>query len=790
MVSARIVAISGSPSPRSRTDAVLSRAVSRLVNRGHDVTGLVLRDLDPGALLAGGRDDPGIAAALAQISDADAIVVATPVYQAAYAGLLKVFLDLLSPPVLRGKLVLPLATGGTAANVLMLDHALRPVLEAIGADHVLRGRTVPSADLTTAADGSRVLTPEAAASVAKVVDEFADRLDVAVEQRRQRANQRSIVVVGAGPRALGLVDRLGANLVGDGRGLVVHVVDPHTAGAGRIWRNDQSRLLWMNSMASDVTVFTDCSVTCEGPLTTGPSLDEWVSGAGRARLQALGWPVETYDHASYLPRGVLSEYLAWAWTQVRAQLPEGVSLRVHDDQVVDITDLPCPDAAAGGAARQLVTLAGGATLDADVVMLAQGHLDQEPTAQEQALAQAAAGQGVTYLPPAYTADLDVSALAPGEPVVVRGLGLAFVDLMVLLSQGRGGRFTGEGDDLTYHPSGDEPVLLAGSSRGVPYHAKLGYSLGRDPVPLQVMTADRLQRAVGPDGTIDGDAQLWPLVAAELTAAHYRHLFSHHPDRAHGDWDELQDLLMTEGEASPTFRAAMERAVPDPRDRFDLAQVDRPLAGRRFAGPDQLQEAVVEHVRDDLARRADPYWSMDRAVFDTGLSVHAALSYLAAQGLLTRHDHTAIVNGRFRSLFSFLASGPPPRRLAELLALHRAGVVRFLGPDLTVHLDGGEVVATSPAVPGQVRAKALVDAFLPLTRLADVADPLTAGLLRRGEISGDDLLVTDAASRVVRADGSVHPRLYAAGVTVAGSAGSAGFHRPRFNGPALDRKSVV
>lgn len=97
MVSARIVAISGSPSPRSRTDAVLSRAVSRLVNRGHDVTGLVLRDLDPGALLAGGRDDPGIAAALAQISDADAIVVATPVYQAAYAGLLKVFLDLLSP---------------------------------------------------------------------------------------------------------------------------------------------------------------------------------------------------------------------------------------------------------------------------------------------------------------------------------------------------------------------------------------------------------------------------------------------------------------------------------------------------------------------------------------------------------------------------------------------------------------------------------------------------------------------------------------------------------------------
>ena len=34
-------------------------------------------------------------------------------------------------------------------------------------------------------------------------------------------------------------------------------------------------LLWMNSMAEDVTMFTDDSVRCAGPIRPGPSLHEW-----------------------------------------------------------------------------------------------------------------------------------------------------------------------------------------------------------------------------------------------------------------------------------------------------------------------------------------------------------------------------------------------------------------------------------------------------------------------------------------------------------------------------------
>ncbi|MFH8753565.1 FAD/NAD(P)-binding protein, partial [Streptomyces rimosus] len=69
----------------------------------------------------------------------------------------------------------------------------------------------------------------------------------------------AVVLVGAGPRGTGLVERLAANapeLYG-AASLDLHLVDPPPPGGGRVWRRDQSPLLWMNSMAEDVTMFTD-----------------------------------------------------------------------------------------------------------------------------------------------------------------------------------------------------------------------------------------------------------------------------------------------------------------------------------------------------------------------------------------------------------------------------------------------------------------------------------------------------------------------------------------------------
>jgi SsuE family FMN reductase len=168
---ARIVTLSSSPSPSSRTDAVLGHVERRLRARGHDVERVTVRDLPAAALLRADATDPRLAAVVASIAAADGVVVTTPVYKAAYTGLLKALLDLLPQYALRGKTVLPVATGGSPAHVLAVDYALRPVLVSLGAEHVTQGWFVLSSEVTVFAEDAGVLLAESAARNLHLVTE-------------------------------------------------------------------------------------------------------------------------------------------------------------------------------------------------------------------------------------------------------------------------------------------------------------------------------------------------------------------------------------------------------------------------------------------------------------------------------------------------------------------------------------------------------------------------------------------------------------------------------------------
>lgn len=139
--------VSGSPSTRSRSSGLISHLRARLVHAGLPTEHLALRELPAQPLLHGDATAVGIVDALDRVARAEAIVIATPVYKAAYSGLLKTFLDLLPQYGLEGKVVLPVATGGSLAHALVLDYALRPVLAAAGATHVLPGVFVTDGQL-------------------------------------------------------------------------------------------------------------------------------------------------------------------------------------------------------------------------------------------------------------------------------------------------------------------------------------------------------------------------------------------------------------------------------------------------------------------------------------------------------------------------------------------------------------------------------------------------------------------------------------------------------------------
>ncbi|WGW11263.1 NADPH-dependent FMN reductase [Saxibacter everestensis] len=169
---AKIVTLSGSPSNPSRTDALLAYVTRLLAGQGHDVQAISVRDLPATPLLAADVSDPEIRHAIQALTDADGVVIGSPVYKATYSGLLKSFIDLLPMTALSGKAVLPLMTGGSTAHVLALDFGLKPLLSILEATSISAGRFVRSADITSYPDGGVVLETSAAQAVLETTTSF------------------------------------------------------------------------------------------------------------------------------------------------------------------------------------------------------------------------------------------------------------------------------------------------------------------------------------------------------------------------------------------------------------------------------------------------------------------------------------------------------------------------------------------------------------------------------------------------------------------------------------------
>ncbi|MCE4554726.1 NADPH-dependent FMN reductase [Roseateles cellulosilyticus] len=155
-----ITSISGSPSERSRSAWLTQLAVTRLEALATRNAHIAVRDLPAAALINADAQHPAIAEAVRAVATARLVIVGTPIYKAAYSGLLKLFLDLLPPDALRDKAVLPLATGGSPAHLLALDYALKPVLSALGARHVLDAVFATDAQMQRHEAGGFVPEPE------------------------------------------------------------------------------------------------------------------------------------------------------------------------------------------------------------------------------------------------------------------------------------------------------------------------------------------------------------------------------------------------------------------------------------------------------------------------------------------------------------------------------------------------------------------------------------------------------------------------------------------------------
>ncbi|WP_424465656.1 FAD/NAD(P)-binding protein [Pseudoclavibacter helvolus] len=620
---------------------------------------------------------------------------------------------------------------------------------------------------------------------------------------------RCIALLGAGPRGAGLLERIVANYAAEATGpLVVHLVDPHPPGAGRIWRNAQSGLLKLNSLAADVTMFTDETSTIEGPVRQGPSLVDWARLATSGELQGydldaedprIAAEIRALGPASFPTRRLQSRYLAWFFEQAAAAAPAGLTVRVHEAEVTGVTTLE------SGAQR--VELDTGDDLTVDVVVYALGHSGttvHEGTRTAE-LSDFAARHELAYVPPSFTADADFSAVEAGEPVIVRGLGLAAVDLLVLLTEGRGGTFAPgpEPGRLAYRPSGREPRILVGSRRGVPYHSKVTSVLQGEPFETRYFTADIARDVVARHEVLDFRTHFWPLLAKEMLHGYYRELFTGHPERVRVSWVEFRADLDRYEAQSTELHEAVIAALVDPNDELDIETFDHPLRGATATDVGSVSEALHDYIREDLRRRNSQQHSESQGLFLALLFSFMTFVEIQDAPNWSPASLASDVRVWWKGFFSYVASGPPGHRLDELLALSEVGVVHFLGGDLRVWEDeeAGRFRAKGTTLERQVSARALIDAWLPDSDVAHTDNVALRQLIDSGEgreriaatpegsLATGVIEVRRADSRVVRADGSVHPRRFAVGPYTSNPFVGA-FSRPRTNAVSFRENDAV
>lgn len=622
---------------------------------------------------------------------------------------------------------------------------------------------------------------------------------------RTVVEQGSLAVVGVGPRGVMVLDRLLARLESGEAGTgpwTLHLVEPHRPGSGRVWRTDQDPLLLMNTPAFFPTA---CAADNPGlrPSSVSASFDAW----RRDHPDAAGG----LEREDYPPRALYGRYLedvADALVGALRARPEIADVVLHraeaaalhptDDGGARLTLRPCGPDGAPDAAADVDELA------VDAVVLCLGHQDAVLSAAQRRLAEAARGSAALhYRGPHLPAELDVQAVAAGETVLVRGMGLNAFDLQARLTEGRGGSFrptgAGPGHALDYAPSGREPRLHLMSRRGIPYFpkARVDAFVPRR-VRLEYLSDAAVAELLERHGELDVAEHVWPLLHRDVVRHYYATLARVHPEALGGPVDagrfllELVAMFEAAGRGAPVTARHAEELLHryNPERRFlDIRSWAAPFQDAVFASAPEHQAAVAEllgHACEEAAAGEDsPFMQAVGALHAGRLRIKAWV----ADGLVSEVSRVRDVHGWLEPLVEGLASGPPLVRIEQMLALHRAGLLTWAGPSPQVDVDAeaGVFRVRSPRVgaedavePAVAEGTWLVEAMMPPNRVDAAVSPLVRQMLADGVAApgmwedeegaprpstGFD--VTRRPHRLRAADGSVHEHVLVLGLQLSG-----------------------
>ena len=531
-----------------------------------------------------------------------------------------------------------------------------------------------------------------------------------------------ITLIGAGPRGLMLLGRLISwqRTRYPQRQLTIFLVDPYPIG-GRVWKIDQDPNLIMNTAAAQITLFTDQTVTGVGPFIAGPDLSTWALTLAADYLDAhpeinnrsiLMRQAANLGPNSYASRALYGVYQQWFFDLQKYQA--GTNIITYKQQTVNRLDKK----AAG-----FTVTTDQESWQTDQVVMALGNLKNSLTRDQKALHDYAQTHQLFYLEPGFPEEGDLSGIEAQSPVIIRGLGLSFFDLMSRLTEGRGGQFQKAPDGLlVYHPSGREPHIFAGSRRGFPYRAKGRNQKGPgeewQPHFLTPQQIDAWQT----HGEVSGQT-FWEALKHEAELIYYRLLLpQRYPeiDEAAFERDFIADPVATLG--------ALPIAA---KDRLDWDALADPTKAHPSGQP--YQDFMRHYLRQDAqeAMRGTKTGPLTSAL-EVLRDMRDPIRQLVERNLLSQDQYLDFFLRWFNSLNDFLSIGPPALRIDQLQALIGAGIVTILPPGMQIKGIDGQFLLKTPSDPKfSLQAKTLLEARVPAVNAPTAQNPLVQQLLHDG-----------------------------------------------------------
>lgn len=197
-----ITAGTGNPSSTHKlgaeiTDSVVTQFSEAGVSAHKVGIDLVSFATDLATAVASGFISEGLRKAMAATKQADAVVVATPVYKAAPSGMFKMFIDILDEDTFLGTPTILAATAGSQRHALVVDGQLRELFA------FMRAMSVPTSIFAATEDWQRPM---------------------ALQKRIERAARETVALVVAGVKDATRSDTLGSYR---------RVVDPATTAKAK-----------------------------------------------------------------------------------------------------------------------------------------------------------------------------------------------------------------------------------------------------------------------------------------------------------------------------------------------------------------------------------------------------------------------------------------------------------------------------------------------------------------------------------------------------------------------------